>query len=118
MHRLLLALVLLNSCAFSTECKTMGCRNTVSIVGAPSSAQACLDDECTALDNYGSPSGSVGRFADVHEGDAKHVLTVDSVRYEGPIRFEKVLPNGPNCSPRCYRATFVLADGKLKPQAI
>jgi hypothetical protein len=110
MRRVALALVLLTGCS---ECTMAGCSSGIWITGASADAQVCLDDVCTTLDG-GSPS--LARFDDVHENDAKHVLTVDSIRYQGPIRFTKVLPNGPSCGPRCYHASFVLADGKLEPQ--
>lgn len=75
----------------------------------------CLDDVCTNL--AGDPSSwSLVSFEDVHEGDAKHALTVDGIRYEGPITFEKVPPNGPERPPRCYHAAFALTNGQLEPQ--
>jgi hypothetical protein len=116
MRPVALALVLLGGCAFSTECKMMGCVSGISVSGASADAQVCLESVCIALNGSGPPPGPFARFDDVHEGDAKHVLTVDGTRYEGPIRFEKLQPNGPKCGPRCYQAAFVLANGKLELQ--
>jgi hypothetical protein len=115
-RRALLAIVLMSGCALSSECKMMGCSSGVSIIGASADARVCLDDVCTTFDGIGRSSGAFARFDDVHEADAKHVLTVDGTRYAGPISFGKLLPNGPNCGPRCYQAGFALADGKLEPQ--
>jgi hypothetical protein len=84
--------------------------------GASADAPVCLDDVCTTIDRIGLPSGSFARFDDVHEGDAKHALTVDGILYAGPISFGKLQPNGPKCPPRCYHAAFVLTNGKLEPQ--
>jgi hypothetical protein len=115
MRSALLALVLLSGCS-SIDCTLVGCVNGLYVTGASAGAQACLDDVCTALDGDGGARGRFAPFGDVHEGYAKHVLTVDGVRYEGPVTFEKLQPNGPKCAPRCYHAAFALTDGKLEPQ--
>jgi hypothetical protein len=115
MRRALLALVLLSGCVSPVSCTLAGCVSGVSVSGASADAQVCLDGVCVNLDGSGPPPGPFARFDDVHEGDAKHVLTVDGIRYEGPIRFEKVLPNGPKCGPRCYRAAFVFTGRELVP---
>ena len=94
----------------------MGCVSGIYIIGASADAPVCLDGVCTTFDRVGLPAGSFARFDDVHEGDAKHILMVDGIRYTGPISFGKLQPNEPKCSPRCYHASFVLADGKLEPQ--
>jgi hypothetical protein len=116
MRRLLLALVLLSGCA-SPTCLVVGCSSGIWITGASAGASVCLDGVCNKL--LGEPSSrSLVSFDDVHEGDAKHVLTVDGIRYEGTITFEKVQPNGAKCPPRCYHAAFVLANGKLDAQGM
>jgi hypothetical protein len=114
MRRVVLALVLLSGCA-SPTCTVVGCSDGVWISGASAGAPVCLDGACISLLGDPTPRSLVS-FDDVHEGNAKHVLTVDGIRYEGPITFEKVQPNGPQCPPRCYHASFVLAGGKLEPQ--
>lgn len=115
MRRVVLALVLMTGCS-SQNCTVVGCVSGLYVTGASAGAQACLDDVCTALDGAGGARGRFAPFDDVHERYAKHVLTIDGTRYDGPITFEKVQPNGPKCPPRCYHALFVVADGKLEPQ--
>ncbi len=115
MRHALLALVLLSGCS-TQDCTLVGCVSGVYIIGASADAQVCLDDVCTALASGGGARGRFAPLDDVHERYSKHVLMVDGLRYEGLITFEKLQPNGPKCSPRCYQAAFALADGKLEPQ--
>ena len=115
MRRALLALVLMAGCS-SQNCTVVGCVSGIYVTGASANAQACLDDVCTALARGGGARGRFAPFDDVHERYSKHVLMVDGLRYEGPITFEKVQPNGPKCPPRCYQAAFALTNGKLEPQ--
>ena len=118
MHRVVLAVVLsglalLAGC--TSECTLIGCSSGISVSGAAGDARVCLDDVCETFGGIGRVPGPFARFDDVHEGFAKHILTVGDVRYEGPIAFTKMLPNGADCGPRCYQAAFVLDSGSLRP---
>ena len=100
----------MSGCSLSSGCKLVGCSSGIRIQGANVNSEVCLDDVCHQI------VGDFVDFDDAHEGDANHTVTIGDTKYTGPITFKKLLPNGPTCPPRCYQATFELANGVLAPK--
>ncbi len=95
----------------TTVCTAIGGYSGITVRG-DSAAQVCLDGGCQAT--IPAANGEVmARFDEVHESDKSHVVTVDLVRYEGPVPFKMTMPNGKGCPPRLYQATMTLRNGTL-----
>lgn len=109
-HRRLLALVVAlgfgAGCA-AQDCTLAGCRSGVTVNGLGiNGPDMCFDGECHPVDSL--------RF-NIDHNRKSHIITIGTLRYEGPVALVKLQPNGAKCGPTCWRATLVIDGDTLRP---